>query len=641
MFSPPLIMRIENTIFVFLFLIISSIKLFGQEPSGILGEPVINIDFNRGSTIFGPPVGNLTTYKYIAYTPNDGEYAIAKNTIGMYTEFDVWHQITNHTPNDPDGYMMIANASIDPGIVYQTPLSSLCPGTTYKFAAWILNLFNQVGLQPNITFQIETKTGEILKSYSTNNIPNEPKPRWVNYSTTFKVGQETDLILKIINFGRGGSGNDIAIDDITFTPYVPIVSQKINDKVDTVAYLCEDAGGSYKLEANVSPNYYINPSYQWQSNTGSGWNNINGAEKIAYTATFINPKPGTYQYRIIAAEAGNINTDACRTISPPFSIIVNTKADAQNSGTVCVGQTIQLFAAVADSYKWIGPGFSSTEKNPILKNATKEMAGQYILMATKNGCLSTDTTTVSVVDAVKVITNVKEVTICEGNSVELRASGGTSYQWTPTEGLSDPYSENPNASPKNNTIYRVMVSNGSCTEYADVSVLVNKTPIVSVGNDVKIVAGQSTKLMGKITGDYQYFHWTPSNYLDDPESLTPIATPPTDIKYTLTAGFQNGCDVGSDDVAIEVLPKIIVPNSFSPNGDGINDTWNIEAASSFPQVIVKILNRNGQLVFESKGPFKPWDGKLNGKDLPSAVYYYSIHFNNSFQALSGWINLLL
>jgi gliding motility-associated-like protein len=70
--------------------------------------------------------------------------------------------------------------------------------------------------------------------------------------------------------------------------------------------------------------------------------------------------------------------------------------------------------------------------------------------------------------------------------------------------------------------------------------------------------------------------------------------------------------------------NIVIPNAFSPNGDGINDTWQIKLLNSFLNAKVQVFNRQGQLVFNTKGYSKPWDGTSNGKPLPIGTYYYVI-----------------
>lgn len=351
---------------------------------------------------------------------------------------------------------------------------------------------------------------------------------------------------------------------------------------------------------------------------------------------------GSYQYRLITAEAENIGLATCRVATTPFTINVTAFpiAVAENFSPICIGQTIQLNASGETSYSWVGPNFSSTEKSPSITNATKDMAGEYTVTVATNGCSTTATTTVSILEPPVVATNFKQTTICEGTSVALSASGGTIYQWTPAVGLSDPNSSNPTASPTETTIYTVKVSNGACAETAEITVNVNKNAIVDAGLDQKIILGQAITLNGKVIGNDFTYYWSPNDFLDDPSQLNPIAKPTEDITYTLHAISNLGCNTITDKVFIKVYPKIVISNTFSPNGDGINDIWEIPAAYAFPNPIVKIINRNGQLVYQSTGPFKPWDGKLDGKELPSAVYYYTIYFNSDFQTFSGWINLI-
>ena len=71
-----------------------------------------------------------------------------------------------------------------------------------------------------------------------------------------------------------------------------------------------------------------------------------------------------------------------------------------------------------------------------------------------------------------------------------------------------------------------------------------------------------------------------------------------------------------------------VPNAFSPNNDGTNDTWEIEGLDSYDQASVQVYNRWGQLVYNRSGEYTPWDGtNKQGKDLPVGTYYYVIKLN--------------
>jgi len=633
-------MRCQIKILFFFVLILTTEKLIAQEVCrGALGDPVININFGSGATEFGLPLsGTNTNYTFVSTTPDDRFYTIAKSTNGMHPGSGGWHQVPNHTPGDGNGYMMIVNASNNPGIFYQTQIPDLCPGTTYEFAAWIINLLNYSGIKPNITFSIETSAGIILKSYNTGDIPDGSAPNWVQYATTFTTTAQTDLILKITNNGPGGIGNDIALDDITFRPCGPVITPSINNSSTNIA-TCEGATGIYNLAATVSSGY-INPVFQWQTYNGTSWINIAGQTATQTAVNLTGVAKGIYQYRLIAAERENINSANCRVASNPLTITINEKPNtlASNNGPLCIGGNIELNTTEGVTFSWTGPnGFTSTEKSPTINNAQLNMSGVYTVTASKNGCTSVSSTTVEVADLVNVYTSFNAVTTCENSPVQLAAFGGTTYQWVPADGLTNANISNPIATPQESTIYTVTAYNGGCSSSTTVAVNLVRNAIAHAGNDSKILNGKSITLNGSVTGDNVRYFWTPSDYLDNPAKLNPVANPPFDITYTLHAESAAGCLGSTDDIFIKVYPKIIIPNAFTPNGDGVNDTWIIPAADAFADTKVKVVNRNGNLLYQSNGAYKPWDGKFNGKDLPVGTYYYTIYFNEDFEMFSGWV----
>ena len=86
------------------------------------------------------------------------------------------------------------------------------------------------------------------------------------------------------------------------------------------------------------------------------------------------------------------------------------------------------------------------------------------------------------------------------------------------------------------------------------------------------------------------------------------------------------------------LPK--PTNTFTPNGDGINDTWEIPYLNQYTNCILEIYATTGQMLYRSIGYPKNWDGKYNGNDLPTGTYYYVIDPKNGRQKLSGYITIL-
>ena len=98
------------------------------------------------------------------------------------------------------------------------------------------------------------------------------------------------------------------------------------------------------------------------------------------------------------------------------------------------------------------------------------------------------------------------------------------------------------------------------------------------------------------------------------------ATIQNDIIKTL--GFQQ-----ADVLPVTELP-FIIPGGLSPNGDGINDTWNIQGLEDYPNASISVFDRWGKKLFFSSTGSAPWDGTFDGKELPIADYYYIIELDN-------------
>ena len=97
-------------------------------------------------------------------------------------------------------------------------------------------------------------------------------------------------------------------------------------------------------------------------------------------------------------------------------------------------------------------------------------------------------------------------------------------------------------------------------------------------------------------------------------------------------------------VTITVIQGLIVPSAFTPDGDNVNDTFEILGIENYPESSVQIFNRWGELIYQSdKGSYQqfPWDGTFNGEELPVASYYYLIELNNEdVKNLSGSVSII-
>jgi gliding motility-associated-like protein len=307
---------------------------------------------------------------------------------------------------------------------------------------------------------------------------------------------------------------------------------------------------------------------------------------------------------------------------------------------VCEGDQLVLTATGGGSYTWTGPGLSSTTQNPlVINNATPANAGTYTVVAVSDSGCTAAPVRANVTVVPKIVPGISgNVAICAGESTQLSATGGLYYRWTPSTGLDNDTLANPTATPLQTTTYTAHISNGGCVDSSKtVTVTVNQNPVADAGSNIVLYQGQSAKLNGSITGDnITNYYWAPATYLDNPNLLTPITTPTDNITYTLTAISQS-CGTSTSSVYVRVYKKVTIPNAFSPNGDGINDYWDINALNTYPKSTTQVFDRYGRQVFQSTGYARPWDGTISGQPLPAGTYYYIIDLKDGQPKLSGWV----
>ncbi|MDB5136688.1 MAG: Gliding motility-associated C-terminal protein, partial [Mucilaginibacter sp.] len=118
--------------------------------------------------------------------------------------------------------------------------------------------------------------------------------------------------------------------------------------------------------------------------------------------------------------------------------------------------------------------------------------------------------------------------------------------------------------------------------------VVNSTDkLVNFNSNPIIFAGNGIKLQPAVNGDIANYSWLPADGLSNPTIKNPVAKPSVTTTYTLTVTTTGGC-TASADVTVTVLDQVMIPNAFTPNGDGINDFWNIAHLNEYPGCIVDI-----------------------------------------------------
>jgi gliding motility-associated-like protein len=622
-----------------------AISCFAQICQGSLGDPIINVTFGSGANP-GPPLSAATTnYSYVdSLCPRDGKYSVVNYTTNCFD--NTWFTVTDHTGN-PNGYFMLVNASYAPGQFYLDTVRGLCGGSTYEFAAWLINVQRPTAcgnnpIAPNITFRLEKTDGTLLQTYNTNNILATDPPQWRQYGFFFNTPSGvTEVVIRMVNNAPGGCGNDIGLDDITFRACGPQINVTINGSATTDT-VCYGTAKSSNIVAQVSSGFN-NPVFQWQQNfNGGNWTDIPGATATNYVANFpASATPGTYQYRLIAAESGNINTPACRVASAPVNIYVAPRPTivVNNSSPVCAGGTVTL-TATANTVTWSGPNmFTASGNNVSVGPVHTGHAGKYYATVHNGSCTWTDSTNVVVRPAPDVIITPDTADLCEGDSVLLTASGAVNYSWFPIQGLSRTNTASTMASPTETTLYNVigMAADG-CADTAFTNVVVRRRPTANAGEDKSILQGASVTLSGSATGDNVRYYWSPDYAMTGSQTLTPSVTPLRDTMYVLHVVSDAGCGSDEDTMRVVIFKNLEVPNAFSPNSDNRNDLWRIPGLSSYPNAEVSVFDRYGREVFRSSR-FQHWDGKRNGQPVPAATYYYIINLRNGFDPILGWLYL--
>jgi gliding motility-associated-like protein len=306
--------------------------------------------------------------------------------------------------------------------------------------------------------------------------------------------------------------------------------------------------------------------------------------------------------------------------------------NAGNDLVVCMGTPVMLQPSGAAKYTWQStPDISCTQcATPMINPANNT---SYVVTGVSDkGCIKNDTIQVRVRQpfTVKVMPG---DTLCAGEQMRLGATGADQYKWMPSAGLDNAALASPKASPTATTVYTVVgKDNDNCfTDTGYVTVKVYPVPQIFAGNDTTVNTGNTIRLSPTYSADVTSFNWTPSNGLN----CTNCASPTADVKgsatYRVTASNQGGC-VASDDITITSVcngDNWFIPNTFSPNGDGMNDVFYVRGKGLYNIHALRVFNRWGQLVFEKRNfmandPAAGWDGKINGKPADMDVYVYIV-----------------
>lgn len=382
------------------------------------------------------------------------------------------------------------------------------------------------------------------------------------------------------------------------------------------------------------------------------WYNANGQPAGPPGPDLIDVEPGSY-YLVL-------NQFGCSYKSSTFIILdkrpVLDQSGLNTTNAICGlanGSITGLKAQNYQSIQWLDANGNAVPNGTDI-DLTGVPAGTYTLRLFGPACY-TDFSPFTIGDTKDIITisaASEQVTPdqcgqSQGSIKGITIIGGItpfSYSWTDANGKI--VSTDADATGLPAGMYTLTVTDASCGKASQSFNITNETETVNPpqANNVKVCGNAAVLKVNNVQNGYTY-----KLYSDDVSTIPlqmessgmfkVISTSVTN--YYLSAALGT-CESGRIQVTVTHGNDFgDIPNTFTPNGDGVNDNWELDGLVAYPQAEVQVFNRYGQQVYYSRGYSVPWDGTYKGSPLPAGTYYYIINLgNNVCRILSGYVAIL-
>ncbi len=424
-----------------------------------------------------------------------------------------------------------------------------------------------------------------------------------------------------------------------FTPIQISVSPEISILGDSTG--CAPLSLSFNGHINSPDSSAL--SWNWDFGNGAV-SNLQNPLPVSYTTA------GQYTITTIAVNAAGCADTAQKRIN----LLAPPNVSAGFDTSICKFSSIVLQPSGALNYVWdYSPDLNCSDcTNPI---ASPDSTATFVVHGTNEyGCSASDTITLMVIQPTTLATSGSD-SLCVGGTVQLHAQGALTYKWTPTIFLDDPTSPDPVMHATKDTLIHYQVTGAgqkNCfVDTGTVTIKVYPIPGMQIIKDnITMQAGQPVRLETTSTPDITQWRWEPSTGLDNPTIANPMANPLQTTTYTCVAVNGGGC-LARDMVTVYVLcdkNNIFIPNTFSPNHDGVNDAFYPRGTGLFSVKSIKIFNRWGELVYSNKDVTPNdasggWDGTYKGKPAPADVYVYIMEItceNSKVIPMKGNVTLI-
>ncbi|TCJ13780.1 PKD domain-containing protein [Flaviaesturariibacter flavus] len=450
-----------------------------------------------------------------------------------------------------------------------------------------------------------------------------------NYTTP---GTYTVTLTNTSQFGCTGT--------VSTQPITVHVSPKIA-VVPPAAAACAPA--TFSFAGNVTRN--VPGTLTWS------WTFGNGNTSTAQNPTAqVYPVPNTYRIRALVTHSNGCTDSAFSDVLVRPLPVVDAGADVP----LCRDSVFTLNPSGALTYVWDPNGTLSCLAcpNPV---ASPTVNTTYWVTGTDAfGCSGRDFVRVTVRQPFPFIRPVLLDTMCAGARLQLDARGADIYQWSPRTYLNDSTLANPTITPDRDTVITYMLvardSVGCRRDTAFTTIRVYPVPQINAGPDLTLAAGDTVRFRSTSSPDILTWRWVPTLGLNCNDCPQPVLRAVQSQLYRVLVRNEGGC-TAFDDLQVTVTcggGNVFMPNTFSPNGDGMNDKLYPRGTGIQSIKSLRIFNRWGQVVYErlnlkANNPLDGWDGTIKGVKAPSDVYVYTLEVlcvNNEVVPIKGDVTLI-
>jgi gliding motility-associated-like protein len=559
---------------------------------------IANGDFSNGNTGFS------SAYVFDPVNVTEGEYFVGPSPHNWNANAPA--SCGDHTSGS--GNMMIINGDLVAGVNVWQQQITVQPNTTYAFSTWIQSISP---FSPAI-LQFSINGAPLGNAFNASPIT----CFWQQFYTTWNSGSNSTATISLVNQNTAMHGNDFALDDISFSP-LTLLRDSVTITVNPIPAVTANSdttvcpGQPVPLQATGADSY--------------SWSPAAALSAPAISNPIATPAAAT-QYIVTGTTLGCTANDTVNV-----SLFALPNIGISQDTTICLGDAIRLRLNVpgGGSYAWSPATLldNPSSSTPL----TSPPAGTvfHVSITDIDGCAEKDSVKVSI-RSTPVFVQPTGITICKGFAGTLGRNDPMNYMysWQPVANLDDPSSPRPVAAPVDSTLYTVTITDSVCPRYTStfqVNAAVNPSPVVTAAKAHDIDCSQPTTQINA-SGASSYL-WVPSLGLSDATSAAPTVSIDSTITYIVRGTAMNGCYAYSKvtvGVKVEGKDLFIVPNAFTPNGDGHNDCFGIRRWGDVTVEEFSIFNRWGQRVFTTHNPAECWDGTFNGHQQPTGSYVYVI-----------------